>query len=82
MWSQILPGLRIKLFFTLLLGVAYPLLITGVSQAVFPHRANGSLATAAGKLTTTNRLKRRRLRSMTGTSRAASPIVASNQARL
>jgi K+-transporting ATPase ATPase C chain len=50
MWSQIMPGLRIKLFFTLLLGVGYPLLITGVSQAVFPHRANGSLATAAGKL--------------------------------
>jgi K+-transporting ATPase ATPase C chain len=43
MWEQILPGLRIKLFMTLLLGVIYPLAITGISQAVFPHQANGSL---------------------------------------
>jgi K+-transporting ATPase ATPase C chain len=50
MWSQIMPGLRIKLFFTLLLGVIYPLLITGVCQGVFPHQANGSLRTAGGRL--------------------------------
>jgi K+-transporting ATPase ATPase C chain len=43
MWEQILPGLRIKLFLTLLLGVIYPLVITGISQVVFPHQANGSL---------------------------------------
>lgn len=43
MWEQILPGLRIKLFMTVLLGVAYPLLMTGISQAVFPNQANGSL---------------------------------------
>src|SRR5437868_1400036 len=49
MWAQILPGLRIKLFFTLLLGVVYPLAITGVSQAIFPHQANGSLITSGGK---------------------------------
>ena len=29
MWEQILPGLRIKLFMTLVLGVVYPLAITG-----------------------------------------------------
>ncbi|MEO8370217.1 MAG: potassium-transporting ATPase subunit C [Candidatus Solibacter sp.] len=50
MWEQILPGLRIKIFMTVLLGVLYPLAITGVSQAVFPHQANGSLVTAGGKL--------------------------------
>ena len=43
MWRQILPGLRIKLFMTLALGIGYPLLVTGVSQIAFPYRANGSL---------------------------------------
>lgn len=50
MWEQILPGLRIKLFFTLVLGVGYPLALTGISQAVFPHRANGSLMQRNGKI--------------------------------
>jgi K+-transporting ATPase ATPase C chain len=43
MLEQILPGLRIKLFLTLLLGVVYPLAMTGISQALFPKQANGSL---------------------------------------
>jgi K+-transporting ATPase ATPase C chain len=50
MWQQILPGLRIKIFMTILVGVIYPLAITGVCQLVFPHRANGSLVTAGGKV--------------------------------
>jgi len=50
MWEQILPGLRIKIFMTILLGVLYPLAITGISQAVFPRQANGSLVTAGGKV--------------------------------
>jgi K+-transporting ATPase ATPase C chain len=50
MWEQILPGLRIKIFMTLLLGVAYPLLITGLCQVLFPHRANGSLITSGGNV--------------------------------
>ncbi len=50
MWEQILPGLRIKLFLTVILGVLYPLAITGVSQLVFPHQANGSLVMAGGKV--------------------------------
>ncbi len=50
MWPQILPGLRINLLFTLLLGVAYPLAITGISQVAFPRQANGSLITAGGKV--------------------------------
>jgi K+-transporting ATPase ATPase C chain len=50
MWEQILPGLRIKIFMTLLLGVVYPLAITGICQVLFPHQANGSLITARGKV--------------------------------
>lgn len=50
MWEQILPGLRIKLFMTVVLGVVYPLLMTGISQVVFPKQANGSLIKAGDKV--------------------------------
>jgi K+-transporting ATPase ATPase C chain len=50
MWKQILPGLRIKLFMTVLLGVVYPLAMTGISQLIFPKQANGSLITVGGKV--------------------------------
>lgn len=50
MWEQILPGLRIKLFFTLVLGIGYPLAVTGISQLILPRQANGSLVTAGGKV--------------------------------
>src|SRR5438874_1109060 len=50
MWEQILPGLRLKLFMTILLGVVYPLAITGICQVFFPHQANGSLIKTGGKV--------------------------------
>jgi potassium-transporting ATPase KdpC subunit len=50
MWEQILPGLRIKIFMTVVLGVLYPLLMTGLSQAIFPKQANGSLIKAGDKV--------------------------------
>jgi K+-transporting ATPase ATPase C chain len=50
MLSQLWPALRINIFLTILLGVAYPLAVTGVSQLVFPHQANGSLITQNGKV--------------------------------
>src|SRR5215472_390710 len=50
MWEQILPGLRIKIFFTVALGIVYPLALTGISQLAFPHQANGSLVTVDGKV--------------------------------
>ncbi len=50
MWKEILPGIRIKLFMTVVLGVVYPLAMTGISQVLFPKQANGSLITAGGKV--------------------------------
>ena len=50
MWRQILPGLRINIFATILFGVIYPLAITGVCQVFFPRQANGSLVTAGDKV--------------------------------
>lgn len=35
--------------FTVLTGVAYPLLVTAVAQVIFPWRANGSLLERAGR---------------------------------
>ncbi|MBM7798569.1 K+-transporting ATPase ATPase C chain [Microlunatus panaciterrae] len=45
---QSLAGLRVLAAFTLLLGLAYPLLITGVAQLGFPSQANGSLVSYRG----------------------------------
>jgi K+-transporting ATPase ATPase C chain len=50
MWEQILPGLRIKIFLTVVLGVIYPLAMTGISQVLFSKQANGSLITNGGKV--------------------------------
>jgi len=49
-WEQILPGLRIKIFMTVVLGIAYPLLMTGICQVAFPYQANGSLIARNGQL--------------------------------
>src|SRR5690349_6243545 len=50
MWQQLRPGLRMNLFLTLVLGIAYPLGMTGISQALFPRQANGSLVNVEGKV--------------------------------
>jgi K+-transporting ATPase ATPase C chain len=50
MTAHLRPALMTLLLFTLITGVAYPLLVTGVSQAVFPDRARGSLIVKDGKV--------------------------------
>ena len=43
MRRQFLPALLMMLVFTVLLGLAYPLVVTGIAQSAFPTKANGSL---------------------------------------
>ncbi|MEV7216744.1 potassium-transporting ATPase subunit KdpC [Kitasatospora cineracea] len=44
-----LTALRMLLVMTVILGIAYPLLVTGVSQLAFHERANGSIVRADGR---------------------------------
>ncbi len=48
MLKTLVIALRVSLFTLLLTGVAYPLLVTGLAQLLFPHQANGSLVRDEG----------------------------------
>jgi K+-transporting ATPase ATPase C chain len=43
MFSQFKPAIVLLALMTVLTGIVYPLVITGVSQVLFPRQANGSL---------------------------------------
>ncbi len=43
MFAQIRPAIVATLFFTLLLGVGYPLAVTAIAHVAFPKQAEGSL---------------------------------------
>lgn len=45
---QLLPALMVTLCLTALVGLAYPLVVTGVAQATMSGRADGSLVTVDG----------------------------------
>ena len=48
-FSEIVPALRMLVTLTVLTGVAYPLIMTGIAQVALPHAANGSLTVVNGK---------------------------------
>ena len=48
-FAKFLPALRMLVVISVLTGVAYPLLVTGIAQVAFPGPANGSLIVADGK---------------------------------
>ena len=50
MLSNLRPALVILALLTLVTGVAYPLVVTGIAQAVFPFQARGSLVVKEGKM--------------------------------
>jgi K+-transporting ATPase ATPase C chain len=51
MFKELRPAVVSFLLLTLLTGIAYPLLVTGISQGLMPGQANGSLIVKDGKPT-------------------------------
>ena len=49
MWRQLGTGLKMMLVLTVLTGLIYPGVVTGLCQILFPARANGSLIVANGQ---------------------------------
>lgn len=50
MLKELKPALLVLALMTVLTGVAYPLLVTGIAQGLFPNQANGSLIEQDGKV--------------------------------
>lgn len=48
MKKNLITAVRMTIATTILLGVVYPLVVTGLAQALFPERANGQLIRRAG----------------------------------
>ena len=49
MVSQLRPAFLMLIILTVITGVLYPLVVTGIAQVAFPHQANGSLIVIDGK---------------------------------
>jgi K+-transporting ATPase KdpC subunit len=49
MLNQFRPALVLLAVFTLITGIVYPLLVTGIAQVAFPYQANGSVLVVEGR---------------------------------
>jgi potassium-transporting ATPase KdpC subunit len=49
MFGQLLPAVRMLIVLSVLTGIVYPYLVTGIAQVAFPRAANGSLIVDNGK---------------------------------
>jgi K+-transporting ATPase ATPase C chain len=47
---NLLISIWMTLATTVLLGIIYPLVVTGIAQVLYPHRANGEIIESRGKL--------------------------------
>jgi K+-transporting ATPase ATPase C chain len=50
MIKELGPGLRLTIAFTILTGLLYPVVMTGLSELIFPKQAKGSLVTVNGNV--------------------------------
>jgi K+-transporting ATPase ATPase C chain len=49
MFAQLKPAFLMLVFLSVLTGIVYPLVVTGIAQAAFSNQANGSLIERDGK---------------------------------
>jgi potassium-transporting ATPase KdpC subunit len=50
MWKELRPAITFLITLTLITGIAYPLVMTGIAAIVFPYQAHGSLIERDGKV--------------------------------
>jgi K+-transporting ATPase ATPase C chain len=50
MLKELKPALLLLIVLSVITGILYPAVVTGLAQAIFPHQANGSLIVQGGKV--------------------------------